>query len=159
MEHTARLAWHMASDIPEGEALLGKAVEAAPDHVARSANFAMVAHQLQVDSFKHAMKRRGWTGENVIDFELIANEPFRAATKACRALELGLHYEERELSAEQYASRNAKQLEASFSVRELKGADSAVVGLHGKLFESSLEWAERTLGPETNLGLIQQEAA
>jgi len=152
MTHTSQLAWHMASGDADREAMLKGAVESASDDTGRAANLAMVAHHLQLESFKRAMQRGGWDDDRVVDFELISQQPSQAAMKACRALDIGLHFEEREMSVEENGGKHSKQPQISFSAEKLKRVDRSILALHAKPFDSALNWAENALGTEIRLG-------
>jgi len=159
MTHTAQLAWHMASGDANREALLQSATEASGDDLGRATNLAMVAHHLQLESFKRAMQRGGWDDDRVVDFELISQQPSQAAMKACRALDIGLHFEEREMSVEENGGKHSKQPQISFSAEKLKRVDRSILALHAKPFDSALNWAENALGTEIRLGSDGSRAA
>jgi len=159
MGHTARLAWHMASTSPADQELLKSAAHSAPDEVGRAANLAMLAHHLQMESFERAMRIGGWGNERVIDFDLIARSPIQAATKACHALGLGLHQEEREHAVERHAGLHAKEPSIPFSTDELRGVDRSITAFHRRSIEGALAWAQSALGPEAAVRAGQAAAA
>src|SRR5688572_3059216 len=85
MHHAAATAWHMATGLPEGDALLKEAVKAGGDPLRKAANLAVLARFLQVGTFQKAARAGGWGERHVIDYSTIARQPHEAASKAARA--------------------------------------------------------------------------
>jgi hypothetical protein len=159
MQDIATFAWHMASDVEHGGELLREAESASVDEAGKIAHLAMVAHKLQMEAFETALGREGWAGAQVVDFETIASNPFEAAAKASRALQLELHREEIEDNVGRHASRNAKEPSLEFSLAHLKAVDRSVVNTYGRAFDAALEWAERLWGSEGALTALERQAA
>jgi hypothetical protein len=148
MHHAASTAWHMASDLPDGDALLREAVAAGADPLRKAANLAILARYLQVGSFQRAARAGGWNDNHVIDYDLIAQSPFEATVQAARALDLDIDDDDIERNVARLAGRYSKQPNEPFSNDRQRLADSRVHAEHRQVFEDALAWAEATLGPQ-----------
>lgn len=142
---TAQLASHLAAIFPEGDRLLQDAVEGADEALGRAANLALVAHELQLCLFERALRRGGWDGQSVIDFDEISTAPYEAARKASRGLRLGLESSDLEKNVAEHASRHSKMPRIGYSADQRRSDDKAVIAHHQKTIEASLAWAERVM--------------
>ena len=148
MHHAASIAWHMAIDEPDGDALLREAVAAGADPLRKAANLAVLARFLQVGAFQRAARAGGWEDDRVIDYDMIATQPYEAAVKAARALDLDIDGKAIEHNVERLEGRYAKQPEEPFSNYRQQLADRRVQSEHRQVFEDALNWAEFALGPQ-----------
>lgn len=148
MQYAAKIAWHMATGVPDGDALLKEAVKAGSDPLRKAANLAILARYLQVGTFQRAALLGGWNDDHVIDFDAITQTPHEAATKAASALDLDIDARDIERNVERFADRYAKQPGLSYSTERQISADRAIFTEHRQVFDEALSWAESTLGPE-----------
>ena len=148
MAFAAQLAWHMASEIPEGDHLLELAVGAGRDPLAKAANMALVAHHLQLNAFGRALRRRGWGNDRFIDFRQVTGSPYDAALKACRALRLPIDGRDLERNVEKFTGKHSKVPSIAYSPVRQSAHDAAVLSHHGQSIETALAWSERVLGTE-----------
>jgi hypothetical protein len=159
MTHAAQRAWHMASAAPDGDALLQAAAGAASDPNAKAANLALVAHHLQLASFRRAMVRGGWGADHIVDFRLISEAPLEAAHKAARALKLALDASDIERNVDHFARKHAKKPAMDFSASHQEALDKEIAASHGPALTAALAWADAALGPETALGVPDVQPA
>jgi hypothetical protein len=148
MHHAASIAWHMATDEPDGDALLREAVGVGADPLRKAANLAILARFLQVGAFQRAARAGGWNDAHVIDYDDITTQPLKAAAKAARALDLDVNDNDIEQNVERFAGRYAKQPDVQFSNDRQLVADRRVQSEHRQVFEDALAWAETALGPQ-----------
>ncbi|MEO8142089.1 MAG: hypothetical protein ABI617_05470 [Sphingomicrobium sp.] len=148
MHYAARIAWHMATDEPEGDALLKEAMRAGGDPQRKAANLAILARYFQVGKFQRAAQIGGWNDNHVIDFDHIINAPRDAAIKAVAALELEITETDIDRNVASLSGRYSKQPDVAFSPEARQSVDRAVLAEHRQLFDEALAWADATLGTQ-----------
>ena len=148
MHYAATIAWHMATDEPEGDALLKEAVRAGHDPLRKAANLAILARHFQVGIFQRAARIGGWNHKHVIDFDDVTNAPREAAIKAVAALDLHVTETDIDHNIAQLAGRYSKQPDVAFSFERQQSADRVALTQHRQVFDDALAWAETTLGPQ-----------
>lgn len=151
MHYATWIAWFMATDEPDGDALLKEAVRAGSDPLRKAANLAVLARHFQVRAFRRAAQIGGWTDKHVIDFDLITSAPHEAAAKAVAALNLDITEAQIERNLAEMSGQHAKQLERKFSIERQQSADRTSLAGHRQVFDDALSWAETTLGPQLNV--------
>jgi hypothetical protein len=140
MAFAARLAAHLAPFVDGGPARLQAAIDAEAEPIGKVARLALAAHDFELRLFERA----GVT--EVIDFAMIEESPFEAASTASDALQLGLDESEIEANCERWAGANAKA-EATYSVDQRASENTEVRAAYGTLIDDALAWAEDALGP------------
>ncbi len=148
MHYAAKIAWHMATDEPDGDELLKEAVRAGDDPLRKAANLAILARFFQVGIFRRAARTGGWGAGHVIDYDEIIRSPHDAAKKAVVALNLSVSDNDIDRNVEQLSGRYSKQPNRAFSPAAQRQSDRATLAGHRQVFDDALEWAERTLGSQ-----------
>jgi hypothetical protein len=148
MHYAARIAWHMATDEPDGDSLLMEAVRAERDPRRKAANLALLARYFQIGKFQRAAKIGGWNDNQVIDFDQITNAPREAAIKAVAALELQITEADIDRNVAQLTGRYSKHPGVAFSPEAQRAADGAMQAENRQLFDDALAWADATLGAQ-----------
>ena len=151
MHHSAKIAWHLAPEDENGEALLREAVAAGSDPLRKAANLTLLARYLQTGTFQRAARRGSWDGSNVIDLDDIIASPLNAATKAADALGLDLDPADLENNVRSLSKRHAKETGRFYLAHRYDAADRALLTEHRQVFDDALAWAERTLGPQRSV--------
>ena len=151
MHYAARIAWHLATDVPDGDIWLKEAVKAGGDPLRKAANLAILARAFQIYEFQRAAKAGGWNEDHVIDYETIAQSPHEATVSAARALDIGIDEADIERNVARLAKRSAKQPGEPFSSERQRLVDNQIHSEHGQVFADSLAWAESALGPQQSV--------
>lgn len=151
MHYAAKIAWHMATDVPDGDALLREAIAAGADPLRKAANLALLARFLQVGSFQRAARAGGWGDNHVLDYDTITRYPIEATAKAARALDLGIDDNDIERNVARFIGRHAKHPSEPFSNDQQRLADRRVHSEHRQIFDEALAWAETALGPQRSV--------
>ena len=148
MHYAAKIAWHMATEEPNGDAMLLEATKMGGDPLRKAANLAVLASSFQVNKFERATKVGHWGKNHVIDYETIAKRPREAAAKAARALDIPICDEDIERNVARLANVSAKQPNEAYSSDRQQAVDNQVYAEHRQVFDDALKWADRTLGPQ-----------
>lgn len=148
MHYAATIAWHMAAEELDGDALLREAVAAGADPLRKAANLAVLARYLQVRLFQRAALAGGWNDDNVIDYDTITQSPREATAKATRALCVQIDEDDIERNVAYLADHYSKQPNEPFSSERQRLADRQVHIDHRQVFDDALAWAETALGPQ-----------
>ena len=148
MQYAAKIAWHMATGVPDGDALLKEAVKAGADPLRKAANLAILARYLQVGTFQRAALLGGWNDDQVIDFDAIVRSPHDAATKAAKALDLDISANDIDRNVARLAGKYAKQPDMAYDANGRTAADRRLQADHRHVFNDALAWADRVLGPQ-----------
>jgi len=144
----AQLAWHLASDVPDGDRLLQEAVDAAGDPLGRAANLAVLVHHLQLSLFDKALKRGAWHSDHVIDFDEVTTAPYDAAVRASHVLRLGLSPQQIEFAVERCARNHSKAPDIGFTLARRRSEDEAVDAHHQATMTAAVAWGDQVLGPQ-----------
>jgi len=148
MNYAARIAWHMATEVPNGDAMLQEASRMGGDPLRKAANMAVLASSFQINRFERATKVGHWGKNHLIDYETIAKSPHEAAAKAARALDIPISDADIERNVERLANVSAKQPNEAFSSDQQQAVDNQLYAEHRQVFDDALKWADRTLGPQ-----------
>lgn len=148
MNYAARIAWHMATAMPDGDAKLEEATRVGGDPLRKAANLAVLASSFQVNKFERATKVGHWGKDHLIDYEMIASNPHEAAAKAARALHIPITAEDIDSNVARFAKVSAKQPNEAFSSDRQQAVDNQLYAEHRQVFADALKWADRTLGPQ-----------
>jgi hypothetical protein len=140
MAFAARLAAHLAPFVDGGPARLQAAIDAEAEPIGKVARLALAAHDFELRLFERAGVAE------VIDFAMIEESPFEAASTASDALQLGLDESEIEANCERWAGANAKA-EATYSADQRASENAEVRAAYGTLIDDALAWSEAALGP------------
>ena len=138
----ARLAAHLAPFVEGGAERLQAAIDAPVEPVGKVARLALAAHDFELRLFERA------AAAEVIDFAMIEESPFEAASAASDALQLGLDESEIEANCDRWTNANAKA-DASFSAEQRAAENAQVRAAYGAVMDDALAWAEDSLGPAT----------
>lgn len=144
LEFVVRSAFHFLEGRRDRNELLAEAIAPA-DPLARAARFALLAHKLQADLFREAIKQRGWTDECRLSFAMIDHDPLASAIKAAKLLGLTNQAGEIEQAWFRIKGRNVKQNSAGWSPDERSRIDREVEAEHGRRFREALIWYEQQL--------------
>lgn len=148
MHYAARIAWHLSTEEPDGDALLKEAVRAGSDPLRKAANLAILARYFQVGTFQRAARIGGWNDDQVIDFDLITKSPHKAAVKAVAALDLDITAGDIDFNVKRLSGRYSKQPDKAFSPDAQQSAEQVALAGHRQMFNDALAWADATLGPQ-----------
>jgi len=152
MRYIAKIAWNLATDLTDGDAMLLDAIGAGGDPLRKAANLAVLAQSFQMGAFERAAKAGDWNADHVVDSEEITHHPHEAAMKAAKALDLSLTAEDIELNVARLANRYSKLPSEPFSKDQQLAADRQLHLENRQVFDDALKWAEATLGPERKIG-------
>ena len=159
MAYTARLAALVARTDPDGAPLLADAVAAAGDPLGKGANLAALALGLQLRLFERLRRGGGWCEDHRIDFRTIVDSPIEAGEQASRALRLGLDDRDIEHAVEINRCIHSKSSDIAFSAKQRAAEDRIVMDLHGATINASLDWLQRTMGPDFTTESVRRAAA
>ena len=148
MQYAATLAWHMATGVPDGDALLREAAAAGRNPLGKAANLAILARYFQVGWFQRAARAGGWDDSHVIDYQIITQSPGEATAKAARALGIDIDDNQIERNVQRHANRDAKRPGQAFSNDQRDRDDRLAHAEHRQVYDEALAWAESTLGPQ-----------
>lgn len=147
IEHTARLAWHMATVFADGEEMFRKASEAAKgDNRQMAANYVVLAHALQSRVFDEMRHRVRWSTANVIDFRELLASPLEAARQATKVLDLDNNDAALAANVRHLQGTHAKDLTQAFSLAQQEKRDRRIVEELGPTFDAAMAWADATIG-------------
>lgn len=148
MHYAATIAWHMATEEEDGDALLRDAVVSGGGPLGKAASLAILARYLQVRLFQRAVLAGGWGDNNVIDYDTIIQSPHEATLKAARALCIAIEDSDIERNVAVLAGRYSKRPKELFSRERQRLSDRKVDSDYRQVFDDALAWAETTLGPQ-----------
>lgn len=151
MHYAGHIAWHLATDEPDGDAKLEEAIRAGGGPLGKAANIAILAHFFQVEKFRRAARIGRWNDDHVIDFDQFLKEPREAAVKAAAALDLAVTENDIDRNVERLSGRYSKQLEVQFSKERQDLTDRVALAEHRLVFDEAMAWAESTLGPQRDV--------
>jgi hypothetical protein len=141
MEYVLRATSHLLKKERGSQALWDQAVDGASGGLEIALRIALVSLHLQLELFRDAIGRGGWSAMNVLSLEEIEADPVGACMIAARALDLEIGREDVERAAGDRAGIYAKDPSRSYSREARRCENEQIERAYGRLFDRAHEWA------------------
>lgn len=141
----ARATLHLSSEGGEYALVVADALTVDGDQSGRLVRLALVLHAIQLHQFRVIAERSDWGEDKWLDYSHLAADPFDAAIRSTKALDLDIPPGAIANNIALWGERDAKDPGASFFSDRNSRLAVDVHAKHGAVIEQALDWADRFL--------------
>ena len=153
VEYVYRATRHLLGQGTGDDALWEEAMRSPAAGLDVAARIGLISLHHQLDLFKDALRRGGWTGGNLLSLRQIEEDPVDACMVAARALGLNIGCADIVGVIDKRASRYAKAPNRSYSPEARRSLNAQIERDYGRAFDRALDWAAGA-GLETDAASI-----